>query len=140
MWRDSGREDPNSGFRYPRFAHLLAQSCPSLCDPLDCSPPGSSVDEILQARILEWVAMPPSKGSSQPRDGTYISCVSCTAGGFITTEPSLLIGTQEEKLNEVAPIGIYQKAYRMLVYTKRQCMKMEKSGLRTNMNNLWVVP
>ena len=111
----------------------------SLCDPLDCSPPGSSVHEILQARILKWVAMPLSKGSSWPRDWTYISCVSSTAGGFITTELSLLIGTQEEKLNDVTPIVINQKAYTVLVY-KRQCTKMEKSGLRTNLNNLWWVP
>ena len=40
------------------------QSCPTLCDPMDCSPPGSSVQGILQARILEWVAMPCSRGSS----------------------------------------------------------------------------
>ena len=44
------------------------QSCPTLCDPMDCSLPGSSVHGILQARILEWVAMPSSRGSSQPRD------------------------------------------------------------------------
>ena len=48
-----------------------------LCDPMDCSPPGSSVHGILQARILEWVAMPSSRRSSQPRDGTHVSCVSC---------------------------------------------------------------
>ena len=42
---------------------LVAQSCPTLCDPLDCSPPGSSVHGILQARILEWVAIPFSKGN-----------------------------------------------------------------------------
>ena len=46
---------------------LVAQSCPTLYDPMDCSPQGSSVHGILQARILEWVAMPFSKGSSQPR-------------------------------------------------------------------------
>ena len=44
------------------------QSCPALCDPMDCSLTGSSVHGILQARILEWVAMPFSRGSSQPRD------------------------------------------------------------------------
>ena len=44
------------------------QSCLTLCNPLDCSPPGSSVHGILQARILEWVAMPFSRGSSQPKD------------------------------------------------------------------------
>ena len=47
---------------------LVAQLCPVLCDPMDCSPPGSSVHGILQARILEWVASPFSKGFSQPRD------------------------------------------------------------------------
>ena len=44
---------------------------------MDCSPPGSSVHGILQARILEWAAMPSSRGSSRPRDQSYISCVSC---------------------------------------------------------------
>ena len=44
----------------------VAQSCPSLCDPVDCSPPGSSVHGILQARILEWVAISFSRESSQP--------------------------------------------------------------------------
>ena len=44
-----------------------AQSCPTLCDPMDCSLPGSSVHGIFQARILEWVAISISRGSSQPR-------------------------------------------------------------------------
>ena len=48
----------------------LLQLCVTLCDPMDCSPPGSSVQGILQARILEWVVMPFSRGSSQQRDGT----------------------------------------------------------------------
>ena len=47
---------------------LVTQSCPTLCDPMDCSPPGSSVHGILQARRLEWVAMPSSMESSQPRN------------------------------------------------------------------------
>ena len=46
------------------FVSLVAQLCPTLCNPMDCSPPGSSVHEILQARILEWVAIPFSWGSS----------------------------------------------------------------------------
>ena len=54
---------------------FVAQSCPTLCDPMDCSPPGSSVHGILQARILEWVAIPFSKGSSWPRDRTRVSCI-----------------------------------------------------------------
>ena len=55
--------------------------------PTDYSLLGSSVHGILQARILEWVAMPSSRGSSQPRVQTSNSCVSCTAGRFFTTEP-----------------------------------------------------
>ena len=47
---------------------LVAQSCPTLCDPMDCSPPGSSVHRIFQTRILEWVAISSSRGSSQSRD------------------------------------------------------------------------
>ena len=49
---------------------LVVQSCPTLCDPMNCSLPGSSVHGILQARILEWVAMPSFRGSSQSRDVT----------------------------------------------------------------------
>ena len=51
------------------------QSCPILCDPMDCGLPGFSVHGILQARILEWVAMPLSRGSSLPRDQTCVSYV-----------------------------------------------------------------
>ena len=57
----------------------------TLCDLMDCSPPGSSVLGILQARILEWGAMPSSRGSSQPRDQTSISSVSCICRWFFTT-------------------------------------------------------
>ena len=58
---------------------LVAQLWPTLCDPMDCSPPGSSVHGILHARILEWVAISFSRWSSQPRDRTWVSC---TAGRF----------------------------------------------------------
>ena len=56
------------------------QSCLTLCDPMDYSLPGSPVHGIPQARILEWVAMPTSRGSSRPRDRTCISYVSCIGG------------------------------------------------------------
>ena len=49
------------------------QLCLTLWDPMDCSLPGSSVLEILEARILKWVAVPSSRGSSQPRDQTHVS-------------------------------------------------------------------
>ena len=54
------------------------QLYPTLCNPMDCILPCFSVHEILQARILEWVAMPSSRGSFQPRDQTQVSCISCT--------------------------------------------------------------
>ena len=62
---------------------LVTKSCLTLCYPVDCSPPGSSVHGISQARVLEWVAIPFSKGSFQPRDQTLISCL---VGRFFTTE------------------------------------------------------
>ena len=58
-------------------APMRAQLCPILCDPMDCSLPGSSVQGVFQARILEWVAISFSRGSSRPRDPTQVACVSC---------------------------------------------------------------
>ena len=58
-----------------------------LCDPMDCNLPGSSVHGLLHTRILESVAMPFSRGYSWSRDQICVSCVSCIAGGFFTTEP-----------------------------------------------------
>ena len=58
--------------------------CAALFHPVDCSPPGSSVQGILQARILEWVAISSSRGSSQPRNQTHVSCL---ADRFFTTAP-----------------------------------------------------
>ena len=59
-----------------------------LCDPMDCSPPGSSIHGVLQARILQWVAIPSPRGSSWHRDWTHVFCVSGIASGFFTIEPS----------------------------------------------------
>ena len=60
---------------------LVAQSCPTLYDPTNCSPSGSSIRGILQARILEWIAIPFSRGSSWPKDWTQVTCI---AGRFFT--------------------------------------------------------
>ena len=54
---------------------LVLTPCLTLFDPMNCSPPGSSVHEMFQARILEWVVIPFSRGSSQPRDRTWASCI-----------------------------------------------------------------
>ena len=61
------------------YESVSCWSCSTLwtwtCDPMDCSLPGSSVHSLLQARILEWLAIPFSRGSSQPRDQTWVSCI-----------------------------------------------------------------
>ena len=70
--------------------YVCAQSvqlCPTLCDPMDHSLPGSSVHRIFLARILEWVAIPSSRGSSRSRDQTCFSWSPALPGGFFTTEP-----------------------------------------------------
>ena len=54
---------------------LATQSCPTLCNPEDCSPPGSSLSGIFQAGIVEWVAIPFSRGSSQPRDRSRVAYI-----------------------------------------------------------------
>ena len=64
-------------FRYFLFTlwSEVAQSCVTLCSPMDCSLPGSSIHGIFQARVLEWVAISFSRGSFQPRDGTWVSYI-----------------------------------------------------------------
>ena len=64
---------------------LVVQSCLTLCEPVDCSPPGSSVHGILQARILEWVAMPSSRGSSHPGSESASFLSPALAGVFFTS-------------------------------------------------------
>ena len=75
----------HSGLKMHCCCCLVAKSCPILCHPMDCSPPGSSVHGILQARILEWVAILFSRRSSQPRIEPRSPAL---AGGFFTTELS----------------------------------------------------
>ena len=82
-WKASQSESTNlysyqQCFYFLSFSVVHAKSfqlCLTLCNPVDCSPPGSSVHGILQARILEWGAMPDSRGFSRPRNQTSISCI-----------------------------------------------------------------
>ena len=60
---------------FPSITSSITQSCPTLCDLMEYSPPGSSVCGVFQARILEWVAISFSRGSSQPWDRTQVSCI-----------------------------------------------------------------
>ena len=77
-----GKEQPTVCMRTQSL-----QSWLTLGNPMDYSPPGPSIHAILQARILGWVSVPSSRGSSQPRNQTRVSCNSCIAGGSFTAEP-----------------------------------------------------
>ena len=73
-WKIPWTEEPG-GLQFIVFS--VAQSCPTLCNPMNCSQTDSLVQGIFQARTLEWVAISYSKGSSWPRDQTWVSFVSC---------------------------------------------------------------
>ena len=88
----------------PTLHAKLLQSFPTLCDTKNCSPPGSSVPGSLQARILEWVALPSSRGSSQRKERTHVSWVSCIAGGFFTAEPLRPAPLEKSSLSLVQPL------------------------------------
>ena len=75
--RERRKEGRKLTSRYFVVVVLCAQLCPTPCDPVDCSPPGSSVHGVLQARVLEGLAIPFCRGSSQPWGRTRVSCVSC---------------------------------------------------------------
>ena len=89
----------------------VAQLCQTLCDPMDSSLPGSTVHGIFQARILEWAAISFSRGSSQPRDRTPVSCIAdrrftvwaMLQDGLVTGKTNHPIGT----LNDVWPVQSY---------------------------------
>ena len=69
----------------------VTQSCPTLCDPVDCSPQGYSVHGILQERILEWIAISFSRGSSRPRDRTQVSCIASRRFNLWATSEGLAV-------------------------------------------------
>ena len=86
MWDNEAWRRKEWGQKTERvpFLYTCSQSCLTLYNPKDCSPPNSLVQGIIEARILEWVAIISSGGSSWPREWTLISCVSCIDGGFFT--------------------------------------------------------
>ena len=81
---------------------LVAQECLTLSDPMDYSPPGSSVLGILQARTLEWAAMPFPRGSSRPRDQTQVSCI---AGRFF-----YCLSHQKSMISVCVCVCVYMRA------------------------------
>ena len=94
---------------FPTLCVLSCFNCVRLWDPMDCNLPGSSVHGILQARILEWVAMTSSRGTSWPGDQTHVFCASSIAGRFFTCWASwanlpLLLKTLGEGNKKSLPI------------------------------------
>ena len=80
------------------YKELAAQSCPTACNPMDCSPPGSSVHGLLQARILEWVAIPFFRGSAQPRGWIWVFCIASRFLYHLSHQGSLGIYTETETI------------------------------------------
>ena len=68
-------------------AYSVLQSCPTLCDPMECKPLDSSVHGVIPARILEWDVISFSRGFSWPRDQSRGTCISCIVGKFFTAKP-----------------------------------------------------
>ena len=107
------------------------------CDPMDCRPPGSSVHGILQARILEWVAISFSRRSSQPKNQMWVSC---TAGRFFTNwamrDAHIFFfffwynQTQIWKLNEETGKKLREKLRTEILKTRTSENKLKKSNLR----------
>ena len=112
---------------------LVTQSHPTLCNTMDHSPPASSVHGILQARMLEWISFPFSRGSSQPRDWTRVSCI---AGGFFT-----IWVTREAPMCVSICLKIVFKAKNNLSFrlSSKQCKELEKWGAEeySEHNSLW---
>ena len=102
---------------------LVTQSYPTLWDPMDCNPPGSSVHGILQARILEWVAFPFSRGSSQPRDQTWSPALQADS---LPSEPP----DKGVKLSIILKLSSHFKACERLVKSKRRICKILHFSLR----------
>ena len=89
----------------------VTQSCPTLCDPMGCSPPGSSIHGILQARRLEWGAIPFSSRSSWPRDWTRISCIAGRSFTIWATWEPLSLPLATLNLFSVSIILSFQECY-----------------------------
>ena len=99
---------------------LVTQSCLTLCNPMNCSLPSSSVHGTYQVRILEWVAMPSSRGSSRPRNGTGVSWI---AGGFFTSwatreaQFSLYYNLVPPALARIFKAAVYQHVVQDIKYS-----------------------
>ena len=118
------------------------RSCPAVCDPMDCSPPGSSVHGILQARILEWVAISFSWGSSRPRDqilASYIYCIGrrvlyhqCHLGRLQTTKQTIHIPEVSDDSRLAPPLPLPRYILSPILYFED--IKLQKVYVLTGLN------
>ena len=116
-------DDMNAEMGSTNESMLVVQSCLTLQDPIDCSPWGSSVHGILQARILEWVTISSSKGSSQPKDGTQASCI---AGRLFTVWATKEV-TRHLLKNRIHDFKVRQKQ-KSTVSLYRNCQSWKKGN------------
>ena len=141
MWDSSIQQ---SGLR------SVVQSCLTVWDPMDCSLPGSSVYGIFQARILEWVAISSSRGSSWPRDWTRVSCIgrqmlyhwaTREAHATIVIEiTSINVGSLQKLLDEEHPMGKAKWPHFSKYNLFSQEEKENKLGLNNGSQDGWLVP
>ena len=104
----------------------VAQSCPTLRNPVDCSLPGSSLHGILQARILEWVAISFSRGSSQPRDQSWVSCIAGRHFNlWATREAQSNIQIANRHMKRSNPLPLYSRSDK------------EIQGIRSDRQSAW---
>ena len=117
---------------------LVAQLCPTLCNPKDCSLPGSSVHGILQARILEWLAIHFSRGFSRPRDWTLVFCI---AGRFFTIWATGIGGKLSLYwINLICNLNYSQKKFRVQIASLMKSiryLKGENYQVYTNFFRKW---
>ena len=118
--RENGKGSEGGWVALRALAKSL-QSCPTLHNPIDCSPPGSSVHGISQARILEWVAISLCRGSSQPKDWTRVSC---SAGRFFTElqgKPKTVINLIKKPFKiTIKPMPKYGPPSQLSIFKKLQ--------------------
>ena len=112
----------------------LLQLYPALCSSMDHSPPGSSVHRILQARILKWVAMPFSRGSSRPtQELNGVSYVSCAGGEFFPTKPPgkpISFGTFSQGVSNSKYVRYLGRAFRRDIFGQRPFLVPKKKKIR----------